>query len=93
MLEKAMCSRLRSFLKISHTLYDFQFGLRTNHPTSLTLLEVIDNIYNHLDHKDYIGGIYLDLQKASDTVNHETLLCKMQNYDREVSFTPGLKVT
>jgi hypothetical protein len=67
-------------LKINHILYDFQFGFRANHSTSLALVEVIDNIYNHLDNKDYIVGIYLDLQKAFDTVNHEILLWKLQNY-------------
>lgn len=45
-LEKLMCSRLRNFLKAK---YDFQFGFRSNHSTSLALLEVIDNIYYHLD--------------------------------------------
>jgi hypothetical protein len=48
-LEKLMYSRLRSFfLKINHILYDFQFGFRANHYTSLALLEVIDNIYNQI---------------------------------------------
>jgi hypothetical protein len=76
-----MCSRLKSFLKINHILYDFQFWFRANHSTNLTLLEAIDNIYNRLDSKDYILGIRLDLQRAFDTANHEILLWKPQNPD------------
>ncbi len=60
--------------------YDFLFGFRPNHSTSLALIEVVDNIYYHLDNKDYVVGIYLDLQKAFDTVNHEILLWKLFNY-------------
>jgi hypothetical protein len=51
-LEKLMRSMLRSFVKINHSLYDFQFGFRANHSTSLVLVEVIENIYNHLDNKE-----------------------------------------
>jgi len=37
-------------------------------------MEVMDNIYEHSDKREYIIGIYLDLQKAFDTVNHDILL-------------------
>jgi len=43
-------------------------------------MEVIDNIYQHMDLHEYTIGIYLDLQKAFDTVNHEILLYKLDNY-------------
>ena len=41
---------------------------------------VIDSIYQHLDNHEYTIGIYLDLQKAFDTVNHDILLYKLSNY-------------
>ena len=33
-------------------------------------MEVLDNIYEHCDNHEITMGIYLDLQKAFDTVNH-----------------------
>jgi len=43
--------------------------------TSLALVDVVDNIYQNLDDSLTVVGIYLDLTKAFDTVNHE-----LQNY-------------
>jgi hypothetical protein len=48
--------------------------------TALAILEVVDNIYENLDKGNVCSGVYLDLQKAFDTVNHEILLGKLYNY-------------
>jgi len=58
----------------------YQFGFRKNYSTSLALIEVVDSIIKYLDDSDTVVGIYLDLQKAFGTVNHEILLAKMKNY-------------
>ena len=50
------------------------------HSTSLAVLEVIDECYKKLDEGYLAMGIYFDLQKAFDTVNHDILLKKLYNY-------------
>jgi hypothetical protein len=44
------------------------------------LLEVVDNIYYHLDRNEFVMGLYLDLRKAFDVVNHDILLWNIYNY-------------
>jgi Reverse transcriptase (RNA-dependent DNA polymerase) len=80
LLERLMYNRLYSFLTKHDILYKYQFGFRKKYPTALALIEVMDNIYRKLDEQHFVLGIYLDLQKAFDTVNHEILLHKLYNY-------------
>ena len=80
LLERLMYDRLYSFLTKHTVLYKYQFGFRKKYSTALALIEVMDNIYSKLDEQHYVLGIYLDLQKAFDTVNHEILLHKLYNY-------------
>lgn len=58
----------------------YQFGFRRCHSTSLALIDMIDNIYRNMDMKNVTVGIYLDLQKAFDTVDHGILLHKLYVY-------------
>ena len=43
----------------------------------MALIEVIDLCYENIDKNNKVIGIYFDLQKAFDTVNHEILLHKL----------------
>ena len=44
-------------------------------------MEVLDSIYQHFDRHKFTIGIFLDLQKAFDTVNHDILLYKLSLYN------------
>ena len=55
-------------------------GFEKKHSTSLALIDLTDKIRKILDQKQYAVGIYLDLKKAFDTVNHEILLSKLETY-------------
>jgi len=46
----------------------------------LALIELTDAIYSHLDNGNYALGMYFDLQKAFDAVDHKILLSKLFNY-------------
>ena len=54
--------------------------MRKNHGTNLVLIEVIDSIYRSLNSGKIVCGVFLDLQKAFDTVQHNILLHKLFNY-------------
>lgn len=57
-----------------------QHGFRSKRSCVTQLLEVIDDWYDILDNKGCIDAIYLDFQKAFDTVPHKRLLNKMHSY-------------
>ena len=40
----------------------------------MALIEVMDEIYENIDKQNYVMGIFLDLQKAFDSVTHSILL-------------------
>jgi len=79
-MEKLMYKRVLNFLEQNKVLYNYQFGFRKNHSTSLAVMEVLDYIYQHSDNHEITLGIYIDLQKAFDTIDHSILLMKLQNY-------------
>ena len=68
------------FFKKSKILYERQFGFRPNHSTTHALLEITEKIKQACDSGKYASGVFFDLQKAFDTVNHDILLKKLNHY-------------
>ncbi len=79
-LEKIMYSRLSSYLEINSFLTDKQYGFREKHSTYMALVDLIDKITNEIDNKKFSLGIFIDLSKAFDTINHTILLNKLNLY-------------
>ena len=57
-----------------------QFGFRNNLSTALALIDLISNTSSAIDRNESTLGIFLDLFKAFDTINHKILCHKMQHY-------------
>ena len=57
-----------------------QFGFRKNLSTILATYSLLKEILDALNSNSVVGGIFCDLKKAFDCVNHDILLSKMEFY-------------
>ncbi len=78
--EKTMHIWLYSFITKYRILYDLQFGFRNNLSTTLAIIDIVERIRGTLDKGEKALGIYLNLQKAFDTVDHHILIQKLSHY-------------
>ena len=78
--ERAMHTRIYDFLEQSNVFYKFQFGFRKKYSTNHALLSIVEEIRESLDNKSFACGVFIDLEKAFDTVNHNILLGKLEHY-------------
>ena len=78
--EKLVYSRLYSFLNLHNCIFELQFGFRAKHSTNHALFSLTEMIREALDNSNFACGIFIDLQKAFDTVDHQILLKKLEHY-------------
>ena len=79
-IEKLMHVRLYNFLEKHNVLYKKQFGFRKGNSTIFSLIEITEKIKESIDKGKFGCGIFIDLRKAFDTVNHKILLKKLDHY-------------
>ena len=79
-LEKLMHGRLSTFLNIQDIIYPLQIGFHQNYSASYALIHLNETIKEALDQGKYGCGIFVDLQKAFDTVDHYILLGNLKHY-------------
>ena len=80
LFEKIMHTRLSNFLEDNKCLFSKQFGFRNKHSTAHALIDLTETIRKSLDDNEFACGVFLDLKKAFDTVNHKILLKKLEHY-------------
>ena len=80
-LEKLVAKRLQSFLDKHKMIHDNQFGFRKNHNTTSAVAFLCDEIIqNHEKGLSVLIGVFIDLQKAFDTIDHSILIDKLRHY-------------
>ena len=79
-LEKIFHNRMMSFIEEKNILYESQYGFRKNMSTSLAILELVENITTSIDDCKSTVGIFIDLKKDFDTVDHDILIKKLDHY-------------
>ena len=75
-----MFKRLHGYLESRNILYPLQFGFRQKCSTNHALIQITESIRNSVDNNEFSCGIFIDLKKAFDTVNHSILLSKLNHY-------------
>ena len=78
--ERVMYNRMEHFIDEHKLIYKYQFGFRKKYSTNHALLSIVEQINTNLDNKKFACGVFVDLQKAFDTVDHKILLSKLAHY-------------
>ena len=79
-LEKIVYIRTYNFLCTTNQLYQSQYGFRKGHSCENAICELVGTIAKNREEKKHTVGIFIDLSKAFDTLNHTMLLQKMSRY-------------
>ena len=75
-----MYNRLNTFLCEKNILYEKQFGFQTAHSTDHAIIQLVNEISKPFEENKFTLGVFIDLSKAFDTVNHKIIITKLNNY-------------
>ena len=78
--EKILYDRLYNFFTSNSVIHNKQFGFRKCHSTGHAINYSINKITNELQKRNHVIGLFIDLSKAFDTIDHEKLLIKLEYY-------------
>ena len=71
---------LSRFLEQHNHLYPYQSGFQVDYSTNNALMTIVERIKKQLDAGNYTAGVFVELKKVFDTVDHNILLEKLDYY-------------
>ena len=80
LFEKLVYDKLICFIDKHNILYNKQFGFRKGYSTTHALIDFTDKLAKAFEKKESVLGLFLDLSKAFDCIDHSILLCKLNFY-------------
>ena len=75
-----MYNRMYKFFSDNNLIYPLQFGFRQKYSAVHALISLTENIRKSLDEGNIGCDIFVDLQKAFNTVEHDIILSKLEHY-------------
>ena len=91
LLERILSNKLKSYLLTNHIISEEQHGFLNKRSTMTNMLNFFNDVTNYIDNKSKVDVIYIDLEKAFDTVSHQKLLLKLRSIGIGGNFYEWLK--
>lgn len=79
-LERVVFNRIVEFATLHNIISDSQHGFRKKRSTETAIMSFLNNLYENLDQNKKCVGLFMDLSKAFDLVNHTLLIEKLKKY-------------
>ena len=75
-----MYKRLCNHLSENQMFYSKEFGFQRGHSTEHAIMQLIDQISSNFEKNNFALGVFIDLSKVFDTVDHDILITKLEDY-------------
>ena len=80
LLERITYNWLFKCISENSILYEKQFGFQTSHSIEHAMLLLVNQLYQSFDENKFTLGIFIDLSKTFDTVDHKILTKRLELY-------------